>query len=202
MPRVYRPADGVILYPQAIACHRLPAMTVTAYTLFDTDLGSCGIAWSGLGVAGVQLPEGSAAATRARLARRFPSAVETPPTPAIEAAIRGIVALLAGEPSDLRGVELDLRDVSDFNASVYAIARSIPPGGTLTYGEIATKLGDPTRARDVGQALGANPIPIIVPCHRVLAAGNRAGGFSARGGARTKLRLLEIERSRVPFELS
>jgi methylated-DNA-[protein]-cysteine S-methyltransferase len=177
-------------------------MTVTAFTLFDTDIGCCGIAWSERGIAGVQLPEPSATATRARLARRFPSAVETLPTPAIEAAIRGVIALLAGEASDLQGVELDLRGISGFNAAVYGIARTIPPGETLTYGEIAERLGDPARARDVGQALGANPIPIIVPCHRVLAAGNRAGGFSAHGGVRTKLRLLEIERRRIPFELT
>jgi methylated-DNA-[protein]-cysteine S-methyltransferase len=177
-------------------------MTVAAFTLFDTEIGICGIAWSGRGVAGVQLPESTAAATRARLRRRFPSAVETPPTPAIEAAIRGVIALLAGEASDLQGLELDLRGVPEFAAAVYRVARAIPAGETRTYGEIAAQLGDPARARDVGQALGANPIPIIVPCHRVLAAGNRAGGFSARGGVRTKLRLLEIERRRIPFELT
>lgn len=177
-------------------------MTVTAFTQFDTDIGCCGIAWSECGVVGVQLPEASAPATRARLQRRFPSAVEAPPPPAIAAAIREMVALLAGEGSDLQGVELDLRGVPEFNAAVYRIARAIPAGETRTYGEIAAQLGDPARARDVGQALGANPIPIIVPCHRVLAAGNRAGGFSARGGVRTKLRLLEIERGRIPFELS
>jgi methylated-DNA-[protein]-cysteine S-methyltransferase len=177
-------------------------MSATAFTVFDTEIGVCGIAWSERGVAGVQLPEASAAATRARLERRYPSAVEALPTPAIEAAIRGVVALLACEASDLQQVELDLGGVADFNAAVYRIARSIPPGETLTYGEIAARLGAPALARDVGQALGANPIPIIVPCHRVLAAGNRAGGFSARGGVRTKLRLLEIERGRIPFELT
>jgi methylated-DNA-[protein]-cysteine S-methyltransferase len=177
-------------------------MTATAFSLFDTEIGSCGIAWSERGVAGVQLPEASAATTRARLKRRFPSAAEAAPTPSIEAAIRGVLALLAGEASDLQQVELDLSDVPEFDAAVYRVARSIPPGESLTYGEIAEKLGSPALARDVGQALGANPIPIIVPCHRVLAAGNRAGGFSARGGVRTKLRLLEIERRRIPFELT
>ena len=99
-------------------------------------------------------------------------------------------------------IELDLRSVPAFNAEVYRVARTIPPGETLTYGEIAQRLSDPGAARAVGQALGANPIPIIVPCHRVLAAGGRAGGFSAPGGVMTKLRLLEIERRRFPFRLT
>ena len=121
----------------------------------------------------------------------------------IQAAIEGIVALLEGEDaSDLSEIELDLRAVPAFNAAVYRIARTIPPGETLTYGEIAARLNDPGAARAVGQALGANPIPIIVPCHRVLAAGGRAGGFSAPGGVMTKLKLLEIERRRFPFALT
>ena len=102
-------------------------MTATAFSLFDTEIGSCGIAWSERGVAGVQLPEASAPATRARLKRRFPSAVEAAPTPAIAAAIRGVVALLAGGASDLQQVELDLRGVPEFNAAVYSASRSIPP---------------------------------------------------------------------------
>ena len=176
-------------------------MTFTAD--FATAIGRCGIAWSDRGVVGVQLPEASEAATRARLQRRFPDASEASPTPSIQAAIDGIVALLAGEDAgDLSGIELDLRAVPSFNAAVYRVARTIPPGETLTYGEIAGRLNDPDAARAVGQALGANPIPIIVPCHRVLAAGGRAGGFSAPGGVMTKLKLLEIERRRVPCALT
>ena len=92
--------------------------------------------------------------------------------------------------------------MSEFDTAVYRVARDIPPGETLTYGEIAERLDDPGAARAVGQALGANPIPIIIPCHRVLAAGGRAGGFSAPGGVATKLELLEIERRRTPFTLT
>lgn len=170
---------------------------------FDTAIGCLGIAWSDRGVVGVQLPEASESATRARTRRRFPEATEEVPPAAIKAAIEGIVALLAGEPAgDLRGIDLDLRAVSEFESAVYRVARAIPPGETLTYGEIAERLEDPGAARAVGQALGANPIPIIIPCHRVLAAGGRAGGFSAPGGVRTKLELLEIERRRTPFTLS
>ena len=107
------------------------------------------------------------------------------------------MALLAGEPSDLSAAPLDLDGVPAFHRRVYDLARRIPPGETLTYGEIAGRLGDPSQARAVGQALGANPIPILVPCHRVFAANGRMGGFSAPGGVSTKLRLLEIEGARA-----
>ena len=106
-------------------------------------------------------------------------------------------SLLAGEKRDLTSVALDMADVPDFNRKVYDIARAIAPGETLTYGEIAIKLGDRLLAQDVGQALGRNPFPIIVPCHRVLAAGRKAGGFSAPGGVNTKLKMLTIEGAEV-----
>jgi methylated-DNA-[protein]-cysteine S-methyltransferase len=111
----------------------------------------------------------------------------------VQRAIDGIVALLAGQPRDLGDVQLDTAALSDLQRRIYEVARTIPAGATLTYGAIAERLGDRLLARDVGQALGENPFPIIVPCHRVLAAGGKIGGFSAPGGARTKLRLLEIE---------
>ena len=170
---------------------------------FDATIGRLGIAWSDRGVVGLQLPESTEAATRTRMQRRFPDATEVRPPALIEATIDGIAALLAGEPgADLREVELDLRAVSEFDSAVYRVARTIPPGETLTYGEIARRLDQPGAARAVGRALGANPIPIIIPCHRVLAAGDRAGGFSAPGGVTTKLKLLEIERRSVPFALT
>ena len=132
---------------------------------------------------------------RARLLRRFPDATEAPPPPAVQSAIDGIVALLDGKSSDLSSVSLDMDGVPDFHQRVYEVARTIPPGSTLSYGEIAARLGEPAwpAARDVGQALGQNPFPIVVPCHRVLAANGKLGGFSARGGLNTKLRLLSIE---------
>ena len=104
-----------------------------------------------------------------------------------------MVALLSGEPRDLSGIAIDDAEISDFNRKVYAIARAIPPGQTLTYGEIAERLGDKALARAVGQAMGENPTPIVMPCHRVLAANGKTGGFSAPGGVITKLRLLTIE---------
>lgn len=167
--------------------------------LFDTPLGPCGIAWGERGVAGVQLPEDTPAETRARLRRRFPDARELPPPPAVQAAIDGMVALLSGEPNDLSAVALDMGAVPEFNRRVYELARTIPPGATMTYGELASRLGEPGAARAVGRALGQNAFPIVVPCHRVLAAGGKTGGFTARGGVRTKLRLLAIERSAGPL---
>ncbi len=168
-------------------------MSELGFALFDTAIGACGIVWSGRGIAGVQLPERDEAATRRRLRRRFPSARESTPPAAVQTTIGDIVALIGGERRDLTHVALDDAGVPDFNRRVYALARTIPPGATLTYGEVAERLGDRLLARDVGQALGQNPFPVIVPCHRVLAAQGKPGGFSAPGGIDTKLRLLSIE---------
>jgi methylated-DNA-[protein]-cysteine S-methyltransferase len=170
-----------------------PGAEDLGFASFDTAIGRCGIVWSGRGVAGVQLPERSEAATRARLRRRFPAAREATQSVEAQRAIDGIVALLGGERRDLGDVTLDLQDVPDFSRRVYAVARTIGPGATLSYGDIAARLGDRQLARDVAQALSQNPCPIIVPCHRVMAAGGKTGGFSAPGGVQTKLRLLSIE---------
>ena len=167
-------------------------MPERAFALFATEIGACGIAWSERGVIGVQLPEGSEPATRARLQRRFPDVREAAPLNDVAAAIDAIRALLGGAAADLGTVALDLDGVPPFARRVYEVARTIPPGATLTYGEIATRLDTPADARDVGQALGQNPFPLIVPCHRVVAAGGKLGGFSARGGVATKRRLLAI----------
>jgi methylated-DNA-[protein]-cysteine S-methyltransferase len=164
-----------------------------SYTLFDTPLGCCALVWEASAVVGVLLPEASRFATRARAQRRYPGARELTPAAQIQRAVERIAQLLNGHPDDLVDIEIDLRAVPEFHRRVYEIARRIRPGTTRTYGEIALELGEPSAARAVGQALGANPFPIIVPCHRVLAAGSKSGGFSAPGGTRTKLRLLEIE---------
>jgi methylated-DNA-[protein]-cysteine S-methyltransferase len=167
----------------------------SGWALFETAIGWCGIAWSARGVAGVQLPEGDERDTRARLRRRFPEAHEAPPPAPVQRAIDGVVALLRGEDGRLETVALDMDGVPPFHRRVYEVARTIPPGTTLSYGEVAARMGAPGAARDVGQALGQNPFAIIVPCHRVLAANGKVGGFSARGGVRTKLRLISSERA-------
>ncbi len=169
-------------------------MTKTlGYSVFSTAIGPCAVAWGADVLTAVQLPEGSEAAARARMIRRFPNAPEAAAPPFVETAIAGIRALLGGDKRDLADVPVDTDALSGFARQVYAVARAIPPGETLTYGEIASRLGDPGAARAVGEAMGQNPFPIVVPCHRVLAAGGKLGGFSAHGGAATKLRLLEIE---------
>jgi methylated-DNA-[protein]-cysteine S-methyltransferase len=168
-------------------------MGARGWTLFDTAVGRCGIVWGDAGIAGIQLPERDERATAARLGRRFPDARPATPPPEVAEAITAMVALLEGEPEGLRDIRLDLHGVPAFHQQVYEVTRSIPPGETLTYGEVATRLGDPGAARAVGQALGRNPFPIVVPCHRVTAAGGKLGGFSAEGGAATKRRMLAIE---------
>ncbi|HXX47704.1 MAG TPA: methylated-DNA--[protein]-cysteine S-methyltransferase [Myxococcota bacterium] len=168
-------------------------MSAVGWATFETPLGSCALAWSERGVVGVQLPEGGLAATRARLRRRFPDAREAEPPAAVRRAIEGIGALLRGEPSELERVALDLEGLAPFQRRVYEAARAIAPGQTLSYGEVARRLGDAGLARAVGQALGRNPLAILVPCHRVLAASGRLGGFSANGGVATKQRMLALE---------
>jgi methylated-DNA-[protein]-cysteine S-methyltransferase len=167
--------------------------SLSGHALFDTALGPCGIAWGPGGICGVQLPEADAASTRARLLRYTGPLPEAAPPEPIRAAMRQIAALLAGEPHDLSNLVLDLSGLTDFQRRVYAITCAIAPGQTRTYGDIATELGNRQLARAVGQALGFNPFAPVIPCHRVLAAGQRPGGFSAHGGAATKLRMLATE---------
>ncbi|MCR3722849.1 MULTISPECIES: methylated-DNA--[protein]-cysteine S-methyltransferase [Prauserella salsuginis group] len=193
-------------------------MSGGGFTVFPTSLGHCGLAWTRQptdAVVGSQLPETDAASTRTRLRTRFPDAIEHDATehdstehggtaPAgddartslptwVAEAIEAVRASLAGKDVDLSTIPLDLRSVPPFHARVYELARTIPRGTTTTYGELARRLGEPGAAQAVGQALGANPFAPIVPCHRILAAGGKPGGFSATGGLATKERILETE---------
>ncbi len=171
--------------------------TSKSFTFFDTPIGRCAIAWGAGGIVGLQLPEADDARAQKRLLRRLPGAVEAAPPPEIARAIDSIVALLSGKRVDLADLPLDMARATPFEKEVYAIARKIPPGETVTYGDIAEKLGDKLLSRDVGQAMGKNPFPIVVPCHRVVAANGKLGGFSAPGGVDTKLRMLAIEGAAV-----
>jgi methylated-DNA-[protein]-cysteine S-methyltransferase len=163
------------------------------YTFFDTPLGRCGIAWNARGVAALQLPEASEVATRTKLLERIEAAEEGSPPPEVRRAIDGINALLRGNASDLSSVPLDMSGVPPFHRRVYETVRTIPPGASLSYGEVAAKAEAPGAARAVGQAMRRNPFSILVPCHRVFAAGGKIGGYSAHGGLATKLRLLSME---------
>lgn len=171
-------------------------MAAVGCCLFDTAIGRCGIAWTAEGaVQAVQLPETTDPRTLARMRRRCGDPPDTEPPPAIASVIGRVQRLLQGECDPLRDVPLDYGGVPPFHRRVYEAARAIAPGRVKTYGELARELGEPGASRAVGQALGHNPFAPIVPCHRILAAQGASGGFSAEGGAMTKLRLLEIERA-------
>ena len=167
--------------------------TSASYYLFDTAIGTCAIAWTDAGVCGVSLPEPTAQETAARIRRRHPDAREAEPPEEIRAAADAIVNLLDGEAASLTEVALDESGIPEFHRRVYEVARLIPVGETSTYGAIANTLGDTRLAQQVGVALGSNPIPIIIPCHRVLGADGKLVGFSAPGGVQTKRRMLVIE---------
>jgi methylated-DNA-[protein]-cysteine S-methyltransferase len=139
------------------------------------------------------LPEDGERATRSRLQGRCPAAQVCNPPGDVQRAIDAVVALLNGAKTDLSFVVLDVEGLGEFERRAYAVARTIAPGTTTTYGAIAAALGEPGAARAVGQAMGHNPCPVIVPCHRVLASDGSLGGFSAGGGAKTKFRMLAIE---------
>ena len=182
----------------------MPAATTnnpsgSGYALFDTAIGRCALVWRGGLVVGAALPEASDERARAALARRFPGAAETGPPPFAAEAIARIAGLLAGGRTDLGDIRVDL-DGSAFERNVWQAARRIPCGEVRSYGDIARDIGAPGAAQAVGIALGRNPAPIIIPCHRVLAADGKSGGFSAPGGVATKFRILEIEGARRPGE--
>lgn len=173
----------------------------SGFCIFDTAIGCCAIAWGDEGrIAGVQLPQANEDATRACMQGRFPGVPETRPPAAVETVVRRIRSLLEGDRDPLLDVPLDMTDVPAFQQRVYEVTRAIPPGRTMTYGEVAARLGEPGAARAVGQALGHNPFAPVVPCHRVLAAGSGPGGFSAVGGVATKLRMLQTEKAQFGSE--
>lgn len=172
-------------------------MAGRGYTIFDTAIGRCGIAWGDSGILSVQLPEAREIETRRRLFQLYPEAREQRPPLNSEIAIEGITAELRGEPFDLSDVTLDLNGIPAFNAKVYAITRQIPRGETRTYGEIAASMRAPGVTHSVAQAISRNPFMIIVPCHRVLEAGNYTDRISPFGGAISKRRLLSLEGAQV-----
>ncbi len=172
-------------------------MAGRGYTIFDTSVGRCGIAWGDRGIVGVQLPEAREIETRRRMLRQYPDARELPPPLIAEIAIDGIAALLRAQPCDFSDVTLDMHGMPPFNRRVYEFARTIPRGETLTYAELAKRLGASGAAHAVGQAIGRNPFTILVPCHRVVAAEGETDGFCMNGGVVSKRRLLSLEGARA-----
>ena len=183
-------------------------MNKAAYCVFETPIGACAIAWretadsgSQTVVTAVQLPEATAQATESRIARKSGSSQRSSPPQEIAELIEKIRKHLQGEVQDFRRVAVDLDGATAFFRQVYEATREIPAGQTRTYGEIARALGQPAAAQEVGQAMAKNPVPIIVPCHRVSAAGGKLGGFSAPGGPATKAKLLALEGATVNLPL-
>jgi methylated-DNA-[protein]-cysteine S-methyltransferase len=182
----------------------MPAATTnnpieSGFALFDTAIGRCALVWRGGLIVGAALPDGSDEKARASLVRRFPDAVECDPPAFAAEAMERIASLLAGGRTDLGDIKIDPQG-SAFEQNVWQAARRIPCGEVRSYGDIAREIGAPGAAQAVGLALGRNPVPIVVPCHRVLAADGKSGGFSAPGGVATKFRILEIEGARRASE--
>ncbi|MCM2476068.1 methylated-DNA--[protein]-cysteine S-methyltransferase [Rhizobium sp. CG5] len=173
-------------------------LTAIRFHIFETPYGFCGLAWSAAGVTRFQLPSEGADATERLLLRRLASARSAEPTPEMAAVIAAVQRYFSGNKMDFSEVRVDLGVQDAFFTQVYAAARQIAWGQTTTYGALARQLGaGPEAARDVGQAMAKNPVPLIIPCHRVLAAGGKIGGFSAPGGSNAKLRMLELEGVRM-----
>jgi len=171
----------------------------TAYCLLGTSIGTCAIAWRESGESPVatvlwfHLPEATPALTEALIAEKSGAAKSDSPPPQIAALIEKIRNHLAGKVQEFRGVPVDLSAAAPFARQVLEATRQISPGRTITYGDLARSVGRPDAARAVGQIMASNPIPLIIPCHRVVAAGGKSGGFSAPGGRATKTDLLAIE---------
>ncbi len=171
-----------------------PVLTAHRYLIFETAGGVCGIAWNSAGITRFQLPARDTLATERNLLRRLSGAVPGTPPPLVQEVVAAVERYFRGEKIDFSGVQLDLGEQQEFFKQIYAAARRIAWGQTTTYGALAKELGaGPEAARDVGQAMARNPVPLIIPCHRVLAAGGKVGGFSAPGGSAAKLRMLHIE---------
>ncbi len=170
----------------------------TAYEIFATALGPCGIAWNERGITRVQLPEADPERTESRLCELAGHPERARPPSYVKEAIGRIERHLGGRMEDLSGPRIDTEGLPDFHRRIYAVAREIPAGRAVTYGELAALAGSPGAARAVGQAMARNPVPLLVPCHRVLGSGRRLNGFSAFGGCETKARLLALEGVRIP----
>lgn len=178
----------------------LIVMESRGLTLFNTPIGPCGIGWRESWLTGVEIGDADESETVYRLRQRFPDSEASTPPAFVTQAIEKIEALLEGGNPDFSTTPLALQSLPDLNRQVYEIILELKAGETTTYGAIARRLGDVHLSQAVGYALGKNPFPIIVPCHRVLGSNGKVGGFSAAGGIKTKLALLNIERAGANHE--
>jgi methylated-DNA-[protein]-cysteine S-methyltransferase len=166
------------------------------HTLFETRFGFVGFAWSEGGLTRLLLPDRRAAIER-RLDASAGSVQENELPSAVATLVADIKRYFEGEEVSFDHVAVDLDGVDAFRSSIYQETRQLGFGETTNYGELARRAGHAGMARETGQALGSNPVPLIVPCHRILAAGARIGGFSAPGGASAKEKMLALEGVRV-----
>ena len=173
---------------------------MASWTSFETAFGWCGVAWQGDVITRVVLPMSGEDELATHTQRAVPGASREAPPAWVQQAITRMTAHFTGALDDLRDIPVVLA-ANVFERSIYSLTRAIPPGQTRTYGELAAATGDATQARAVGQAMARNPVPLIVPCHRVLAAGGALGGFSAPGGTETKYSLLQLEGAAVASQL-
>lgn len=172
--------------------------TAQHYLVFESAGGFCGIAWSNSGITCFCLPAKTAEAAERLLFRKLPAAKSGVPTAVVAKVVAAAKRYFEGEETDFSDVTLDLSVQDPFFKQIYDAARRLKWGHTTTYGALAKELGaGPEAARDVGQAMAKNPVPLIIPCHRVLAAGGKIGGFSAPGGSTAKARMLELEGASV-----
>jgi methylated-DNA-[protein]-cysteine S-methyltransferase len=164
------------------------------YLIFETRGGFCGITWNNVGITRFQLPAKSAEGSQRMLLRRAPGAKPGTPAPEVAEAVAAVKRYFEGKETDFSRFKLDLGEQDPFFRRIYSAAREVGWGRTTTYGALAKELGaGPEAARDVGQAMARNPVALIIPCHRVLAAGGKVGGFSAPGGSAAKIRMLALE---------
>jgi len=171
-----------------------PMAKRTNYHLFKTTAGFVALGWTDVGVSALRLPDASPGEVERALLRRFADAVRTEPPPVVRSVVDSVVRYFSGERIDFAATPIDMGEQDPFFEQVYALVRKLQWGETTTYGAVAKALGaGPEYARDVGQAMARNPLPLIVPCHRVTGAGGKIGGFSAAGGSMSKARMLELE---------
>jgi len=166
--------------------------------VFETAMGFCGIAWSERGICRFMLPMNAPGPTEERMTRPLENSLPAEPVGLAADVVAAARRYFAGEREDFSAYPVDLEGVDPFRRAIYQAARRLGYGETTTYGGLAADAGFPHAARETGVALGRNPLPLIIPCHRILAAGGKLGGFSAPGGTATKQKMLALENASSP----
>lgn len=173
-------------------------MPAPGHHVFETAFGFCGAGWTSEGLARFTLPMAEPAMVTSQITRHLPASQAAEPEGAMADLVDAARRYFSGSREDFSHVPIDLAGVDPFRRALYAAMRKLAFGETVTYGGLCARAGFPNAARETGMAMGRNPLPLIIPCHRVLAAGGRIGGFSAPGGVATKQKMLALENARSP----